>query len=171
MKNTTQFLAKGATVFFSKGTDNSGIARSNVGKMAMALSLAGSVALMTPSTAEARGRGGGLAAGLALGLIGGMIVSRAAPVYAAPAPNYGYAQPSYGYQQPVVVPVPVQPQPYGYGQGGYGSGYQNGQPGVYYCPNGPQQRCYWRHGALEIIDDGAKKTAEAEIEAPSFKMG
>jgi hypothetical protein len=43
--NVTAFLSKGATVFFTKGTDNTNVARSNVGKMAMALSLAGAVAL------------------------------------------------------------------------------------------------------------------------------
>lgn len=158
--NIAAFLSKGATVFFTKGTDNSNIAYSNVGKMAMALSLAGAVALTTPSSAEARG------GGVAIGLIGGMMLGAMMSRGAVGAPIHS----SPSYQQPMVAPV----APYGYNNGyGYGSGYNNGygvnRPGTYYCPNGPQQRCYWRSGSLEIHDEG--KVAELEVAAPSFNMG
>lgn len=152
--NISAFLSKGATVFFTKGTDNSNVARSNVGKMAMALSLAGAVALVTPSSAEARGRG----AGVAMGLIGGMMLGTMLSRGAVAAPVY---------QQPMVVPM----NPYGYGNGngyGYGNGYNN-RPGTYYCPRGPQQRCYWRSGSLEVHDEG--KVAELDVATPSFRMG
>jgi hypothetical protein len=154
--NITAFLSKGATVFFAKGTDNSNIARSNVGKMAVALSLAGAVALATPSQAEARGSGGAI-----MGLIGGMMIGSMMSRGAVAAPIQSYQQ----YQQPYYGNGGYGNQ--GYGNQGYGNG--GGRPGFYYCPQGPQYRCFWKSGSLEIHDEG--KAAELEVATPSFKMG
>jgi hypothetical protein len=160
--NLSNFLSKGATVFFAGGTDNTNVTRSRVGKAALALSLAGAVGLATPSAAEARG--GGLAIGLIGGMMLGSMMARSAAV-AAPVASYpAAAYPTTGYPAtayPTAVPV----APVGLGTGG--------QPGTYLCPHGPQHRCFWVHGELEIHDEGVapEKAAEMDNEAPSFKMG
>ncbi|MGY3582265.1 hypothetical protein ACVIGB_000810 [Bradyrhizobium sp. USDA 4341] len=170
MKKFLDFAKNGVTVHFPSGVTNDSIPNSRLGKLATVLSVVGSVAIVTPSTAEARG------GGAIMGLIGGMMIGSmmarnggaiAAPMYQSPTyaapvqPYYG----SYGTQGYGVSP----------GYGGYGSqGYGvqgGGQPGNYYCPRGPQHRCFWRGSQLEIQDD-LKKAAKMETdEAPAPRMG
>lgn len=173
MKRFLDFAKNGAVVHFPAGTTNESIPSTRLGKLATVLSVVGSVAIVTPSTAEARG--GGAIMGLIGGMMIGSMMSRgaiAAPTYPqqtymAPAPvaPYGaYGDPGYGsYGNP------------GYGNPGYGSygtyGVQGGQPGTYYCPRGPQHRCFWRGSKLETQDD-LQKAAELNMDAaPAPRMG
>jgi hypothetical protein len=170
MRAFLNFAKNGAVVHFPAGTSNDSIPLSRLGKLATVLSVVSSVAVVTPSTAEARG------GGAIMGLIGGMMIGSmmarnggaiAGPMYSAPAYSAPVQQQYYG-------PYGVTP---GYGvapgYGGYGGGYgvQGGRPGDYYCPRGPQHRCYWRGSQLEIHDD-LKKDAELDLNvAPTPRMG
>lgn len=162
MKKFIDFASKGCVVHFPAGTTNESIPTTRLGKLATVLSVVGAVAITTPSAAEARG------GGAIMGLIGGMMIGSmmtrgavAAPMYSAPA----YATPSYG--------TPYAPaSPYGYGAPGYTNyGPQGGAAGTYYCPRGPQYKCYWRGSQLEIHDD-LNKAAELDMDAaPAPRMG
>lgn len=65
------------------------------------------VGALTSTAAEARGRGGALAAGLIGGLAAGALIGAAASAHAEPAYGYGYAP-------------PPPPRPYGYAPAYYG---------------------------------------------------
>jgi hypothetical protein len=172
MRAFLNFAKNGAVVHFPAGTSNDSIPQSRLGKVATVLSVVTSVAVVTPSTAEARG------GGAIMGLIGGMMIgsmmarnggAMATPMYSAPAyPTAPIQQPYYG-SYGVTPGYGVAP-----GYGGYGGGYGvqgGGQPGNYYCPRGPQHRCFWRGSQLEIHDD-LKKDAELELDAaPAPSMG
>lgn len=162
MKKFIDFAKNGAVVHFPAGTTNESIPSTRLGKLATVLSVVGAVAITTPSAAEARG------GGAIMGLIGGMMIGSmmtrgavAAPVYSAPA----YGTPAY--TTPYAAPAP-----YGaYGAPTYNYGTQGGAAGTYYCPRGPQHKCYWRGSQLEIHDD-LKKAAELDMDAaPAPRMG
>lgn len=130
----SEFLEGGGRAYFGASRPLS----SKIAKVAAVLSLAGTVSMTYPAEeAHARHRDNvtigilsGVAAGLALSTIRVVPVQPYQQQYYAPPPMPQYYQPPQYYPQ------------YQFEQPG-------GRPGMWYCPAGPQNRCYFQGGKLE----------------------